>query len=314
MRFGLRTIGVELPEDQLDNAARCAELETDLDFLDAKVGTRVVRRMPAGKDTADLAEPAFRRALQQAELHAQSVEVLVVCTQNPHQGGIPHTSAVLHERLGLAQNCACFDISLGCSGYVYGLSIMEGFLERNGLERGVLVTADPYSKIIDPADRNTVILFGDAATATVLVPDSDGRWLGAEKYLFATSGRGGEAICNRGGKLAMNGRAVFEFALKAVPEQIRAVARAVGWNLTEVDKILLHQGSKFMVEQLGKLLRADPEQVPLRLAGVGNTVSSSIPLLLADEIDNPRVKRMILSGFGVGLSWASAALSRNPEE
>jgi 3-oxoacyl-[acyl-carrier-protein] synthase-3 len=88
----------------------------------------------------------------------------------------------------------------------------------------------------------------------------------------------------------------------------------VGWNLTEVDKILLHQGSKFMVEQLGKLLRADPEQVPLRLAGVGNTVSSSIPLLLADEIDNPRVKRMILSGFGVGLSWASAALSRNPEE
>jgi 3-oxoacyl-[acyl-carrier-protein] synthase III len=313
MRFGLRSIGVELPEEQLDNGARCAELQTDLDFLDAKIGTRVVRRMPAGTDTADLAEPACRQALQQAELDARSVEVLVVCTQNPHQGGIPHTSAILHERLGLAANCACFDISLGCSGYVYGLSILEGFLERNGFERGVLVTADPYSKIIDPLDRNTAILFGDAATATVLVPDSEGRWLGAEKYLFATRGRDGEAICNRVGKLAMNGRAVFEFALKAVPEQIRAVARAAGWDLSEVDRILLHQGSKFMVEQLGKLLRATTEQVPVRLAGVGNTVSSSIPLLLADEIDNPRVQRVIVSGFGVGLSWASAALSRNSE-
>lgn len=313
MRFGLRSIGVELPEYRLDNGARCAELETDLDFLDAKVGTREVRRMPAGTDTADLAEPACRRALQQAGLAAQSVEVLVVCTQNPHGEGIPHTSAILHERLGLAPNCACFDVSLGCSGYVYGLSIMEGFLERNGLERGMLVTADPYSKIIDPADRNTALLFGDAATATVLVPDSDGRLLGAEKYLFATRGSDGNAICKLGGKLAMNGRTVFEFALGSVPKQIRTLAQAVGWDLREVDRILLHQGSKFMVEQLGKLLRAGPEQVPLRLAEVGNTVSSSIPLLLAEEIDNSGVQRVIISGFGVGLSWASAALSRNPE-
>jgi 3-oxoacyl-[acyl-carrier-protein] synthase-3 len=314
MRFGLRSIGVELPEDRLDNGARCAELETDLDFLDAKIGTRQVRRMPAGKDTADLAEPACRRALEQAGLGADAVEALVVCTQNPHGRGIPHTSAILQERLGLSATCACFDVSLGCSGYVYGLSILEGFLQRNELKRGMLVTADPYSKIIDPADRNTVLLFGDAATATVLVADAEGCWLGAEKYLFATKGSYGGVICNSAGKLAMNGRAVFEFALREVPKQIRSLAKTVGWELCEVDRILLHQGSKFMVEQLGRLLRAGPDQVPLGLAEVGNTVSSSIPLLLAAELDNLMTKRVILSGFGVGLSWASAALSRNVEK
>lgn len=310
MRFGLKSIGVEVPADRLDNAVRCDELGTDLEFLDRKIGTRQVARMASGADTADLAEPACRRALEQAGLPAEALDVFIVCTQNPHGGGIPHTSAILHERLGLATSCACFDVSLGCSGYVYGLSILEGFLDRNGLKRGMLVTADPYSKIIDPADRNAVLLFGDAATATLLVPDLEGCWLAAEKFLFATRGSHGQAISNPGGKLAMNGRAVFEFALGAVPQQVRALATAVCWDLNTVDKIYLHQGSKFMVEQLGNLLHAGPDQVPLALAGVGNTVSSSIPLLLAEELDNPEVRRVILSGFGVGLSWASAALSR----
>lgn len=311
MRWGIRSIGVEVPGGRLDNAGRCEELQTDVEFLDTKIGTREVARMAEGEDTCDLAEPACRKVIEECGLGVSDLDVLVVCTQNPHGRGIPHTSAELHARLGLSERCACFDISLGCSGYVYGLSILEGFLTRNGMGRGMLVTADPYSKIIDPLDRNTVLLFGDAATATLLEPDESGEFLAAEAYEFGTRGTGGGAICNAGGMLEMNGRAVFEFALGVVPGQVRAVAKKVGWDLADVDRVLLHQGSKFMVEQLARLLRMPGERVPVGIAGIGNAVSSSIPLMLAGELENPEVRRVILSGFGVGLSWASGAWSRS---
>lgn len=311
MRWGIRSIGVEVPGGRLDNAGRCEELQTDVEFLDGKIGTREVARMLPGQDTCDLAEPACRKVIAECGLGESDLDALVVCTQNPHRGGIPHTSAELHARLGLSERCACFDISLGCSGYVYGLSILEGFLSRNGMRRGLLVTADPYSKIIDPLDRNTVLLFGDAATATLLEPDESGTLFACEGYEFGTRGTGGAAICNGSGVLEMNGRAVFEFALAVVPGQVRAAARKAGWDLAEVDRLLLHQGSRFMVEQLARLLRLPGEKVPVGLAGIGNAVSSSIPLLLAGELGNPDVRRVILSGFGVGLSWASGAWSRS---
>lgn len=311
MHWGIRSIGVEVPEGRLDNASRCEALQTDLEFLDRKIGTREVVRMAEGADTADLAEPACWRALEKGGVRPADIAALVVCTQNPHGRGIPHTSAVLQARLGLPESCACFDVSLGCSGYVYGLSVLGSFLEINGFGPGLLVTADPYSKIIDPMDRNTVLLFGDAATATLLEPDETGRLFSGSSFAFATRGAGGEAIWNPQGILEMNGRAVFEFALGAVPKQVREVVAKAGLNIEEVDRFLLHQGSQFMVEQLARLLGVPMDKVPLGLAGVGNTVSSSVPLMLEKVLPDEAVRRVVLSGFGVGLSWASCVLRRD---
>src|SRR6185437_3685113 len=144
---------------------------------------------------------------------------LVVVTQNPDRN-IPHVSAQLHGRAGLSESCAVFDISLGCSGYVYGLAIVKSFMQAQGLRSGVLITADPYSKIIDPADRNTVLLFGDAATATLIADDPV--WT-LEAFSFGSRGKDWPAIRTEAGKFVMNGRGVFNFAATTVPNDITAM-------------------------------------------------------------------------------------------
>jgi len=238
----------------------------------------------------------------------EAVDCLIVCTQNPDGSGLPHTSAVVHGKLGLPQECACFDIALGCSGYVYGLSIIKAFMRDNGMATGLLFTADPYSKIIDPQDKSTVLLFGDAATAS-LIEDSPDAWVPGP-FRLGTCGKDGGALENRSGTLHMNGRAVFTFSATAVPPQVSALLKDTGLGPADIDLFLFHQGSKFIVDQLAKRLALPAEKVPMNLAGQGNTISSSVPLLLQQHLADAGLHRILLSGFGVGLSWASCLLTR----
>lgn len=250
------------------------------------------------------------RAFEGLDRRPDAVDCLVVCTQNPDGSGLPHTSAVVHGKLGLPAQCACFDVSLGCSGYVYGLSIVQSFMQQNRLARGLLFTADPYSKIIDPKDKNTALLFGDAATVTLLdAAEQPGRWR-MGPFRFATRGKDGAALENRAGTLAMNGRAVFNFSATEVPPQVSALLADAGLKAEDVDLFLFHQGSRFIVDQLAKRLDLPAAKVPVNLAEQGNTVSSSLPLLLQEHLGDSRLRRILLSGFGVGLSWASCLLTR----
>jgi len=308
--LGIASIGVSIPPDRLDNFARMVELNTDAGFLDEKIGTRAVSRMESGTPVSAYAAEACRKALQTANIAADQIECVVLCTQNPEGHGIPHTSAIVHARLGLPETCACFDISLGCSGYVYGLSVILSFMRANSMKCGLLVTADPYSRIIDPMDRNTVLLFGDAATATLICPPEQGASLFTSNFEFATRGSGGAAIANSSGILEMNGRAVFEFVITDVPAQVRQLLAHAGKSTDDVDFFLFHQGSRFIVEQLARSMKLPPEKVPLALNGTGNTVSSSIPISLEGYLSRSKGSVFLLSGFGVGLSWASCLLHR----
>jgi 3-oxoacyl-[acyl-carrier-protein] synthase III len=178
-----------------------------------------------------------------------------------------------------------------------------------GLKQGLLFTADPYSPIIDESDKNTSLLFGDAATVTWIGPDPN---LVAGRFTFGTIGaEQGELTCLPGGKLYMNGRAVFNFAAHYVPADIRKLAAINGVELNEIDRFIFHQGSKYIVDTLTRLLQLAPNRVALDLREYGNTVSSSIPLILAREIEQPENRRLALCGFGAGLSWASTLLTRN---
>ena len=184
-------------------------------------------------------------------------------------------------------------------------------MQVNDLSTGLFFTADPYSKILDPQDKNTVLLFGDAAAVTLLEPAArPGAWV-APLFRFCTRGKDGGALENRNGALRMNGRAVFNFSATDVPIQIRALLQEAGLGVNDIDLFLLHQGSKFIVDQLRKRLDVPSDRVPINLAGQGNTVSSSLPLLLRDYLDDPKLRRIVLSGFGVGLSWASCLLTRS---
>lgn len=304
----LTDIAGYVPPGRVDNLARLAELGTDEDFLRTKIGTTAVARA-AGETTADLCISAFEQLSAASGISATDVDALVVVTQNPEGRGIPHTSAIVHGRIGARDDCAAFDLSLACSGFVYGVSVLESFMRTHGLRAGVLLTCDPYSRIVDPADRNTALLFGDAAAATLLRADAARGWqLG--RFRFATRGAGCEALHNRSGRLEMDGRGVFNFSATVVPEQIRAVVADAGLTFDDIDLFLFHQGSKFIVDTLAKRLGVPTAKVPVALGDLGNTVSSSIPLAFAPHLHRPELRRVLVSGFGGGLSWATGLLER----
>ena len=182
-------------------------------------------------------------------------------------------------------------------------------MEANGLKSGLLFTADPYSKIIRPGDWDTDLLFGDGAAVTYL---SDQPRYKLRPAIFGTNGAMGHSIAVKaaGGPLQMLGSNVFKFCMTEVPEQIATYLRRERVDLVDVDLLLLHQGSKFIIESLASKMGLDKAKVPFGATETGNLVSSSLPFLLMPYVEVPGLRRILLSGFGVGLSWATMLIER----
>lgn len=307
--IGVVNIGSYIPPNFESNFDKKIEFDIEDDFIINKIGVERVSRKSSDEDTSDLCVKAFQRLRGKTRSSFEDVDCIVVCTQNPDGNGIPHTSAVVHGKLGLKSQCACFDISLGCSGYVYALSVVQSFMSSNGFHTGLLFTADPYSKRINPEDKNTVLLFGDAATVTYLKEYKEDKvfWF-PKKFKFSTFGKDGDALNNRNGFISMNGRAIFNFVMKHVPGQIKELLREEDLNTSDIDCFLFHQGSRYMIEQLRQVLGLSGEQAPIQIADCGNTVSSSIPLMLERYLTSDKQKKIVMSGFGVGLSLASCII------
>lgn len=308
--IGIRSIASYIPEGRIDNIAQAQKFGRDEDFVDAKLGTRTLSVKADGQETSDLAVQAVEKLLQaNPALERSAIQALIVVTQNGDAEQLPHTSAIVQHKLGLPTTTACFDVGLGCSGYVYGLFVAKGFMQATGLKNAVLVTADPYSKIMDREDRMTTLLFGDAATATWLT-DNQPQWLlGASA--FGGDGGGADYLVVRDGHFHMNGRQVFNFAsLKIIPHMQEVLDQA-GLSFDDVQAICLHQGSGAIVDAIAKRLGDEHgHKVIKNMFGAGNTVSSSIPMLLEHYASNPQWNNVLISGFGVGLSWGSALLQR----
>jgi len=308
--IGIEAIGTYIPTTRIDNRARMAKFEIDEEFLMTKTGMLALAIKDKNEETSDLCCSAFEDLKKKVDLAEGDIECIVVVTQNPDGNGLPHTSAIVHGKLGLSSSCAAFDISLGCSGFVYGLSVIQGFMIANGFRRGILFTGDPYSKIIDQDDKNTALLFGDAATATLI---SDTPEWKTGKFLFGSQGKEGAAIqvSHSSGMLEMNGRAVFSFSATQVPNNIKTMLALNHCTIDRVDLFAMHQGSRFIVDTLQKRLSIPSEKAPFSAESYGNTVSSSIPLLLKDVSDSLEI--IVIAGFGVGLSWASTLLFKIKE-
>lgn len=304
--IGIKQIGCYIPEGRTSNLDRTEKFNTNKEFIEGKIGITEVSVKGEDEDTSDLAIKAVRDLLSKGYVDLQAIDCLILVTQNPDQN-IPHTSAVVHGELEINEDCACFDISLGCSGYVYGLSVVKSMMESNGWHTGLLVTSDPYSKILDPDDKNTSLLFGDAATATLLV-DKDPVFV-PQKFTFGTIGKDRRnLVCDE--FLYMNGRGIFNFAAKYVPKDIDKVLEKNGLTMEEVDRFIFHQGSKFIVDTLIKHMSLPVEKVSYEIHNYGNTVSSSIPLILSGYLTGDQPQNVLLCGFGVGLSWSSCILKR----
>src|SRR5574344_1691914 len=251
--IGIRSIASYIPEGRIDNIAQAQKFGRDEDFVDAKLGTRTLSVKADGQETSDLAVQAVEKLLQaNPALERSAIQALIVVTQNGDAEQLPHTSAIVQHKLGLPTTTACVDVGLGCSGYVYGLFVAKGFMQATGLKNAVLVTADPYSKIMDREDRMTTLLFGDAATATWLTDDQPQWLLGASA--FGGDGAGADYLVVRDGHFHMNGRQVFNFAsLKIIPHMQEVLAKAE-LDFAAVDAICLHQGSAAIVDAIAKRL------------------------------------------------------------
>lgn len=285
---------------------------------------------------SDLCFAAAERLLSQLEWDRDSIDHIVFVSQYPDYL-LPATSCLLHGRLGLSKSCACLDINLGCSGYIYGLFAASAMLSTASAGRCLFLVGDTPSKTASPQDRSVSMLFGDAGTATALESSPSAPPM---YFQLGTDGTGyRHLIVPAGGfrhpstpltkmrteresgnwrsdeDLFMDGPEIFAFTLREVPPLMSAILKASGWPLESVDAFVLHQANRFMIQYLQKKLRLPADKVPIALGEYGNTSSASIPLaintaLKAQVESGPQ--QLIMAGFGVGLSWGAAAVTCGP--
>jgi 3-oxoacyl-[acyl-carrier-protein] synthase-3 len=299
--------------------------------------TGINERRIAGKDqtAGDLAFEAATRLFYQGQIASQDVDFIILCTQAPDYI-LPTTACIIQDRLGISRHAGALDINLGCSGFVYGLSLAKGLIETGAARCVLLLTADTYSKYINPMDKSVRTLFGDAAAATAIVAtDAECEKIGP--FVFGTDGSGAKNLIVEAGmyrvpksaetskeltddsgnvrsrnNLYMNGAEVMAFSLKEVPKAADALLLKAEMTKEDIDFFVLHQANKFMLEALRKKMKVPTEKLPIFVDDCGNTVSSTIPIALFKLHQQGRLKsghKLMLIGFGVGYSWAACLLN-----
>jgi len=306
--IGIKEIGIHIPIDSINNLDRLEKFETNEVFINNKIGFKSLSQKPKELKSSDLCVLAFEDLLKKIEINKDEIEFICVCTQNPDYT-LPHTSALVHDKLGLSNDCAAFDISLGCSGWVYGIHNAKAFMEQNGYKKGLFFTSDPYSDIIDPDDKSTTLLFGDAATVTLL---TDEPVLTIEKGVFQSAGSKYNTLIKEENKsLFMNGREIFNFVIKHAPKMVDKCLEKNSVDKDSVDIFLFHQASKYILDNLTRKIKVEADKVPFTAGELGNTVSSTIPILLQPILHDDKMNTIFTSGFGVGLSMAATVLKRH---
>jgi 3-oxoacyl-[acyl-carrier-protein] synthase-3 len=320
----ISAIDYYLPDQVLTNEELAASFPewTSAKIL-AKTGIAERRVASAGQCASDLAVEAARKLFQRGVCEPLEVDYLLFCTQSPDYF-LPTTACLLQERLGLPQSAGALDFNLGCSGFVYGLSLAKGLVETEQARRVLLITAETYSKFIQPSDQSTRTLFGDAAAATLITTaagDTNRTWIGP--FVFGTDGRGGLNLVVRGGamrdpdcpaSLYMNGPEIFNFTLRAVPAAVNRLLAVSNLTLGDIDLFVFHQANQFMLDHLRRKLGIADEKFYLALRECGNTVSSTIPIALSSAAAVGRLQpgyRVMLVGFGVGYSWGATLIHWN---
>lgn len=315
--LGIESMSFWLPPQRVDNVAFGRRHDFPEDFIANKLG--IESRHQLGDDLAvsDMASEAIKKLLIAENLSAEHVELLVLVTQTG-DFSLPHTSAIVQSKAGIPESAFVFDLSLGCSGFVIGLDVALGTMDRLGLDCGILVTADAYTRIIDPADRATSPLFGDAATATLLTRTP--KWTMGKSVYGSRGNSFGELIVRGSGSevgekqpLFMNGRGVLDFTRKVVPQSVKDALQANGLRFSDIDHFVFHQANGFVLDTLARDLEIAPNKLVKSFSDIGNTTSSSIPIALKRAVvDDPRSgDRVLISGFGVGLSWSTSILFKS---
>jgi len=314
--IGIEKISYYLPENFITSSDLSSKYGYDKDFIETKVG---VKKLFYSKNmsSTDMAEKSVELLLAGNENLRSKIGLLVVCTQTSEYQ-LPQVSSQLQYRCRLNNTLSAFDISLGCSGYVYGLSIVESMMDKLNIDYGVLVTTEKYSGIIDEHDKNTKCLFSDSSSATLI--SNNGKLIPG-KYKFGTDGELFDSLIVNKKKdnngcdkniLHMNGRNIFNFTVGKIPNELLKTCELNDTKVKEVDHFVIHQASSFVINSIASRLSSNnvDDKFVNYMHLFGNTVSSSIPISLSVLTNNleSNLGKIIISGFGVGLSWATTIL------
>jgi 3-oxoacyl-[acyl-carrier-protein] synthase-3 len=300
------------------------------DRIADSVGILERRVAPPGVCASDLCLAAAARLLDAMNIDRSTIDVLIFTSQTG-DFRVPATAPSLQHRLGLPEACAAFDLGLGCSGYLYALATAFGYAANPGIRRVLLLDGETITRLTSPLDKVSGPLYGDAGTATLIEKGG-----GESRFSLGSAGAGAGAIAIQAGgcrcpggpeshelvaredgslrsdqQLAMDGMAVFNFAMKAVPGNVMGLLRGAGLSFTDVDHLVFHQASRSTNDFLARIMKCPAGKVPSSLDRFGNTGSASVPLTIVTELQaslrEPR--RLLLSAHGAGLSWAGALLT-----
>ncbi len=334
MSIQIKEIAFYLPDLIVKNSdLKVKHPDWDMTQVEDRTGV-IERHIASEKETAlNLAVEASKKLLT-SELNKDTLDALIFCSQSSDYI-LPGNSFILHKELGLPENVFVFDFNLACSGYVYGLAICKSLI-ASGIANNVLfVTSDTYSKYIHEEDRSARALFGDGASASWINASADGQ--GVIDILCATYGKFYDKfIIPAGGcrlpksestktllkdhsgntrtaeHIHMDGMGILSFVNAKVPEQVRVILQRNNLTVNDIDIFIFHQASKMVLDSLTRLLKLDPNKVFRNIDKIGNTVSSSIPICLKQAKDAGLIKpgsKVLISGFGVGLSYATALIN-----
>ena len=320
-----------MPEKEVTNN-NLSERFPNLKIKELTRLTGVTSRHIAKSDetSADLAVKAAEKLFTESDIDKNQIDFIIFCTS----GGdyiTPASACIIQDRLKLSQHCGAFDFNQGCTGYLYGMALADSLIKAGNAKNILLLTAETIHRIIHPKDPNTMALFGDGASATLLQQSKDDN---IGRFFFGTDGSQFDQIIVRHGrerhplpesaepdytdafgniknhsKLYMNGGTVFNFSLEKAPVLFKQLLNDANLSPEDIDYYVFHQANRIVLETLGKKLRIPAEKIIIELDDVGNTVSSSIPISIKKSMDKGVIKKgdtILIAGFGVGLSWGGS--------
>lgn len=322
----ISNIAYYLPEQVLTNQTLEQQFpEWNAEKIAKKTGISKRHITKEDEFASDLAVKACIELFQMQKINPQEVDFILYCSQSPDYP-FPATACILQDRLNLPKHIGALDYNLGCSGYIYGLAMGSSLINSGVSKKLLLITSETITKYIGEEDKGNQTLFGDAAAVTLLEnEESNNATIGA--FCFGTDGSGMNSIIakkearghqfsaipfnKKQGVLEMNGPKVFDFAIKTIPALVEQTLHKAKMSIDEIDYFIFHQANAYMLSQIRKRLKIDKERFIIDMNDVGNTVASSIPIVLKNLQNQDRIKegdQLLLAGFGVGLSWGACVI------
>ena len=330
---GIKAISACVPKNTIVNSEYTEHFKVeDVAEIVEKTGIKERRFAPDGMCASDLCFAAAEKLIADNEIDKSEIDLLIFISQTPDYR-MPATSILLQERLKLPKTTMAFDINLGCSGFVYGLSVIYSLMERSNFRRALLLDGETRSRVYHPKDRKTAFLFGDGGIAALIE-----RGEKYEKSTFSLGSDGSksslismkaggyripttkdtlkERVVDEYGNIStddhgrMDGGEVFNFVLKEIPGNVKGILKQSNIDMIEIDFFVFHQANQFMNGYLQKKFKIEDAKFPTSIGKFGNTSSVSIPLTIVSELEN-KLKgsnKLLLCGFGVGMSWASCII------